>query len=67
MTDSCKTCRFLHGESKSCRRYPPQIIGESTTPSTAEPGGGWRWCTTFPVMDPDLGWCGEHKTAVTIN
>lgn len=57
MNASCGTCRHTaididdDGPVYTCRRYPPQITGDST-----EAGQAWP---TVELTD----WCGEHSLA----
>lgn len=61
MKESCSTCRFFFAVGKVCRRYPPAVMVVGVKQSIV---GGQQepvFAASFPQLDPNLGWCGEHR------
>ncbi len=75
--ESCGSCRYLSTDNV-CRRYPPTplVVQQQSSMAMAKgakPGAqpvmiisALQTSSGFPVMDPNLGWCGEWTTKETM-
>ena len=55
MRNTCKTCKYMQtGDTMFCRRYPAQLVNNQMP-------DGIKLQALYPVVDPSVDWCGEHK------